>query len=165
MSGKAGRGRRSRRSARTGQKARLSSPDPATGSSLPQPQLIDNPGLATTSANGPAAGGSSAVPDLVARINDGEFDQDLYLLSRALRVRWEAVEAARVVRAMVSLQLGDLVRIKEEVKTRRHRGLIGKVVERHDNAVVICLGDNVADADHRHIRCSPLAVDKLPSRT
>jgi len=116
VSGKAGRGRRSRWLARTGQKARLSSSDPATGSSLAQPRLINNPGLTTTSANGPAAGGSSAVPDLVTRINDGEFDQDLYLLSRALRVRWEAVEAARVVSAMASLQLGDLVRIKDEVK-------------------------------------------------
>lgn len=130
---------------------------------MPQSRLIDNPGLATTSVNGPAAGGSSAVSDLVARINDGEFDQDLYLLSRALRVRWEAVEAAKVVRAMASLQLGDWVRIRDEVKTRRHRGLIGKVVERHDDTVVICLGDQVADADHRHIRCSPLAVDKLPA--
>ena len=163
VSGKASRGHRSRRSARTGQKPRPS-PDPASGGSLPQPQLIDNPGLTTTSVYG-AARGSSAVPELVARINVGEFDQDLYLLSRALRVRWEAVEAAKVVRAMASLQPGDWVRIRDEVKTRQHRGLIGKVAERHDDAVVICLGDQVADADHRHIRCSPLAVDKLPSRT
>jgi ribosomal protein L21E len=125
--------------------------------------VIDNPGLATTSVNGPAAGGASAVSDLVARINDGSSIRTSTLLSRALRVRWEAVEAAKVVRAMASLQLGDSVRIRDEVKTRRHRGLIGKVVERHDDAVVICLGRQVADADHRHIRCSPVAVDKLPA--
>jgi hypothetical protein len=80
-------------------------------------------------------------------------------------MRWEAVEAAKVVRATAGLQRGDWVWIKDEVKTRRHRGQIGKVVERHDDAVVICLGDEVADADHRHIRCSPLAVDKWMLRS
>ena len=100
----------------------------------------------------------------MARINAGEFDEDLHLLARTLRVRWEAVEAAKRLHAMASIQLGDWVQIKDEVKTRKHRGLIGHVVERHDNAIVICLGEHVVE-DHRHIRCSPLAVDRLPNPT
>ncbi len=70
------------------------------------------------------------------------------------------MEAAKTLHAMASIQLGDWVRLKDEMKTKRRRGLIGHVVERHEDAIVICLGEHVA-ADHRHIRCSPLAVDKL----
>jgi len=113
------------------------------------------------SSNGATARRSNAVADQVTRINAGEFDTDLHLLAKTLRVRWDAMEAAKMPHAMASIQLGDWVRIKEEVKTRRHRGLIGHVVERHDDAIVICLGQHIAE-DHRHIRCSPLAVDKLP---
>jgi hypothetical protein len=97
----------------------------------------------------------------VARINAGELDEDLYLLWQTLKARWDAVEAAKMLHAMASIQLGDWVRLKDEVKTKRHRGLVGHVVERHEDAIVICLGDHVA-ADHRHIRTSSLAVDKLP---
>lgn len=102
------------------------------------------------------------MPDLVARITEGEFDEDLHLLARTLRIRWEAVEAAKMLHAMAGIQLGDWVRTKDEIKTKRHRGLIGKVVERHDYAIVICLGEHIAD-DHRHLRCLPLAVEKLPT--
>ena len=96
----------------------------------------------------------------MAGISAGEFDADLYLLWQTLKARWDAVEAAKTLHAMASIQLGDWVRLKDDVKTKRHRGLIGHIVERHEDAIVICLGDHVA-ADHRHIRCSPLAVDKL----
>ena len=118
------------------------------------------PELPASSPHGAVAGRANAVADLVARINGGEFDDELYLLSKALRARWDAVEAARTLHAMATIQLGDWVRLKDEMKNKRLRGQIGHVVERHEDAIVICLGEHVA-ADHRHIRCSPLAVDKL----
>ncbi len=163
MSSRARRGRRFH-SPVPAQKAQRPAAD-ALESSPPQPQLAQSRELRTSpppvaSSNGTAVRRSSAVPDLVARINAGEFDEDLYLLSKALRARWEAVEAAKTLHAMASIQLGDWVRLKDEMKNKRLRGLIGHVVERHEDAITICLGDHVA-ADHRHIRCSPLAVDKL----
>lgn len=47
------------------------------------------------------------------------------------------------------------------MKAQRLRGLVGEVVERHDHAIVVCLGPDVASVDHRQIRCSPLAVEQL----
>jgi hypothetical protein len=164
MSSRARRGPRFR-SPVPAQKAQRPVAD-ASESSSPQPRLAQSRELTTSapsvaSSNDAASRRSSAVPDLVARINAGEFDEDLYLLSKTLRARWDAVEAAKMLHAMASVQLGDWVRLKDEVKTKRHRRLVGHVVERHEDAIVICLGDHVA-ADHRHIRTSPLAVDKLP---
>jgi hypothetical protein len=163
MSSRARRGRMFR-SPVPAQKAQRPVPDSAESSSHRSP-LTESPELRTSApssnSNDAASRRSSAVPDFVARINAGEFDEDLYLLSKTLRARWDAVEAAKMLHAMASIQLGDWVRLKDEVKTKRHRGLVGHVVERHEDAIVICLGDHVA-ADHRHIRTSPLAVDKLP---
>ncbi len=164
MSSRARRGRRFR-SPVSAEKAQHPVPDSPTESSRHQSQLIESPeprtsALPAAGSTGTAAGRSSAVPDLVARINAGELDEDLYLLSKTLRARWEAVEAAKTLNAMASIQLGDWVRLKDEMKTKRLRGQIGHVVERHEDAIVICLGEHVA-AEHRHIRCSPLAVDKL----
>ncbi len=165
MSSRARRGRRFR-SPVPAQKAQRPVPDSSAESSSHRSPLIESPELRTSappssSSNDAASRRSSAVPDLVARINAGELDEDLYLLWQTLKARWDAVEAAKMLHAMASIQLGDWVRLKDEVKTKRHRGLVGHVVERHDDAIVICLGDHVA-ADHRHIRTSPLAVDKLP---
>ena len=36
-------------------------------------------------------------------------------------------------------------------------------IERHHDAIVICLAVHGADPDHNHIRCGPLAVDKIPT--
>jgi hypothetical protein len=164
MSSRARRGRKFRTPV-SAPKAQPPAPSSPTDGPRFQPQRIESPELTSAppsaSSNGAAARQSSVVADLVARINAGEFDGDLHLLAKTLRVRWEALEAAKMLHAMAGIQLGDWVRIKDEVKTKRHRGLIGHVVERHDDAVVICLGQHIAE-DHRHIRCSPLAVDKLP---
>jgi hypothetical protein len=71
---------------------------------------------------------SGAIPDLIAQISEGEFDDDLSLLMKVIRTRWEAVGASKTLRALANLQLGTKVRIKDEVKTKRLRGLVGKVV-------------------------------------
>jgi hypothetical protein len=134
MSSRARRGRRFR-SPVPAQQAQRQVPDSPTESSQHQSQLIES-SEATMSApaaagsNGMAVRPSSAGPDLVARINAGEFDEDLYLLSKTVRARWDAVEAAKTLHAMASIQLGDWVRLKDEMKTKRLRGLIGQVVER-----------------------------------
>jgi hypothetical protein len=108
------------------------------------------------------AGRSGAVPELVTRINEGEFDDDLYLLMRVIRARWEAVEAAKTLHALASLQIGDRVRINQEVKSKRLQGLVGAVVARDDDAIIVCLGPHDTGVGHRHVRCSPLVVDRLP---
>lgn len=146
-------------------KGRPADAESSTQASQQRPQLIESPELRMSvtppaGANGAPVRASSAVPDLVAGINKGESDEDFHLLARTVRIRWEAVEAAKMLHAMASIHLGDWVRIKDEIKTKRHRGLIGKVVERQDDAIVICLGEHIT-GDHRHIRCSPLAIDKL----
>src|SRR5262245_65118157 len=138
------------------QKTQRQVPDVPTENTSPELRASGLP----ASSNGAASRRANALADLVARISAGEFDEDLYLLSKALRARWDAVEAAKTLHAMATIQMGDWVRLKDDLKTTRHRGLIGHVVERHEDAIVICLGDHVA-ADHRHIRCSPLAFDKL----
>jgi len=159
-----GRGFRSPVSA---QKTPPPTPDSPARSPQRQPHLIESSEPGTSAAPAPGSNITAAsrpitVPDLVVRISAGEFDEDLYLLWQTLKARWDAVETAKTLHAMASIQLGDWVRLKDDVKTKRHRGLIGHVVERHEDAIVICLGDHVA-ADHRHIRCSPVAVDKLPA--
>ena len=118
-----------------------------------------NPDLASTEPEMSGAG-----KGLAARIDGGEFDADLYPLMKTLRARWEVVEAARLSQAMADLQMGDQVRIKDGPQIKpRHRGLVGTIVERHDDAIVICLGVHGADPDHNHIRCGPLAVEKIPT--
>lgn len=164
MSGRTRRGRRFS-SPVPAQRTPPSTPDSLAPSPPHQPHLIEGSESRTSAppmsgSNLTAARRSSTVPDLVARISAGEFDEDLYVLWQTLKARWDAVEAAKTLHAMASIQMGDWVRLKDEVKNKRHRGQVGHVVERHEDAIVICLGDHVA-ADHRHIRCSPLAVDKL----
>jgi hypothetical protein len=108
------------------------------------------------------AGCSGAVLELVARVTEGEFDDGLYPLMRVIRARWEVVEVARTQQALASLQLGDRVRINEEVKSRRLHGLVGEVVACDKDAIIVCLGPHHTGVGHRHLRCSPLVVDKLP---
>src|SRR6266571_6861241 len=103
MSSRARRGR-SFHSPVPAQKAQRPVAD-ATESSSPQPRLAQSRELTTSApsvanSNGTTPKRSSAVPDLVARINAGEFDEDLYLLSKTLRARWDAVEAAKTLHAM-----------------------------------------------------------------
>jgi hypothetical protein len=166
MSSRTRRGRRFR-SPVPAQKTPPPTPDSPARSPQHQPHLIESSEPRTSAAPTPDSNTTAGrraitVPDLVARISAGEFDEDLYLLWQTLKARSDAVETAKTLHAMASIQLGDWVRLKDEMKNKRLRGQIGHVVERHEDAIVLCLGDHVA-ADHRHIRCSPLAVDKLPA--
>jgi hypothetical protein len=116
-----------------------------------------NPVLANTEPEMSGAG-----QGLATRINDGEFDADLYPLMKTLRARWEVVEALSLAQAMANLQMGDQVRIKDGPQIKpEHRGVVGTIVERHHDAIVICLAIHGADPDHNHIRCTPFAVDKI----
>lgn len=112
----------------------------------------------------PEEGGEDVVLRLVSLIGQGAFDHHLQLLGKALQARWDALETARELQAMAAIHKGDWVRFDDTMRTKRLRGLVGKVVERDERAqkIVVCLGSQEPDDEHRHIQCSPRAVLKLP---
>src|SRR3954454_1254391 len=87
---------------------------------------------------------------LLDAIAGGELDDHLTALA-------EAVDAT----ALAVLCVGDEVRINHAVSPRYLAGLQGTVIEVDDHSATIRLPRPVGRFSTGHVRCPPLALDKL----
>lgn len=103
----------------------------------------------------------NAIETLVALVTAGELDSELYLLYNTIGDRIEAIEAARLANALARLSIGDRVRIGHDVRPGYLHGLPATVIRRGTDTITIQLDRPVGKFVDGHIRCSPLAVEKI----
>jgi len=103
----------------------------------------------------------NAIETLVALVTAGELDSELHLLYNTIGDRIEAIEAARLANALARLSIGDRVRIGHDVRPAYLHGLQATVIRRGIETITIQLDRPVGKFADGHIRCSPLAVEKV----
>jgi hypothetical protein len=132
-------GKRSRRPTNTQQRAALPAPRPASG---PQP---------------------AADPDrlLLNAIADGELDHSLHALADAVNARRHLLHTLKAATALAQLCVGDEVRINHTVSPRYLHGVHGRVVDLEDDTATVCLHRPIGRFKSGHVRCPPLALDRL----
>jgi hypothetical protein len=103
----------------------------------------------------------NAIETLVALVTAGELDCDLPLLYDTIGERLHAIEAARLANALARLNTGDRVRIGHDVPPAYPHGLPATVTRRGIDTITIQLDHPVGKFVDGHIRCSPLAVERM----
>ena len=98
---------------------------------------------------------------LLDAIADGELDDHLTALAEAVDARRRLLLTVRSATALAVLCVGDEVRINHAVSPRYLAGLQGVVIEVDDHAATIRLPRPVGRFSTGHVRCPPLALDKL----
>jgi hypothetical protein len=105
---------------------------------------------------------AAAAPSLLDAIASGRFDDQLTALAEAIDARRHLVDTVRSAAALAALEVGDLVRINHAVSPRYLAGLGATIVEIDDHAVTLRLQRPVGRFASGVLRCSPLALDRLP---
>jgi hypothetical protein len=98
---------------------------------------------------------------LLGAIADGELDDHLTALAEAVDARQRLLLTVRSATALAVLCVGEEVRINHAVSPRYLAGLQGTVIEVDDHAATIRLPRPVGRFSTGHVRCPPLALDKL----
>ena len=62
---------------------------------------------------------------------------------------------------MAALCVGDEVRINHTVKPQYLRGAHGRIIDLDDHTATVCLHRPIGRFTSGHIRCPPLALDRL----
>ena len=132
-------GKRSRRPSSPKQRAALPAPPPVCG---PCP---------------------SGDPDrlLLDAIADGELDHSLHALADAISARRHLLHTVRAATALAQLCIGDEVRINHTVSPKYLHGVCGRVIDLDDDSATVCLHRPVGRFKSGHVRCPPLALDRL----
>jgi hypothetical protein len=132
-------GKRSRRPTSPKQRAALSAPRPASG---PQP-----------------AGDPARL--LLDAIAEGELDHSLHAIADAVNARRHLLHTVKAATALAQLCVGDEVRINHTVSPKYLHGVCGRVIDLDDDSATVCLHRPVGRFTSGHIRCPPLALDRL----
>lgn len=103
----------------------------------------------------------SDTASLPARIGSGQLDADLPALIDAINARLRAIEDSRTRQALAQLSVGTRVRINDTVSPRYLHGCCGEVHDIDGNHLVVCLDVPVGRFSSGHVRCSPLAVERI----
>ncbi|MCA1680051.1 MAG: hypothetical protein LC790_15210 [Actinobacteria bacterium] len=132
-------GKRSRRPTNPKQRAALPAPQPPAG---PRP---------------------ASDPDrlLLNAIADGELDHALSALADAINARRHLLHTVKAATALAQLCVGDEVRINHTVTPKYLRGIRGRVIALDDDSATVCLHRPVGRFKSGHVRCPPLALDRL----
>jgi hypothetical protein len=105
---------------------------------------------------------AAEAPSLLDAIASGQLDDQLSALADAIDARRHLVDTVRSATALAALAVGDLVRINHAVRPRYLAGLGATIVEIDDHAVRLRLQRPVGRFVSGVLRCSPLALDRLP---
>src|SRR3954470_2065582 len=105
--------------------------------------------------------GPSRHRSLLDAIADGELDDHLTALAEAVDARRRLLLTVRSATALAVLCVGDEVRINHAVSPRHLAGLEGTVIEVDDPAATFRRPPPVGRFSTGHVRCPPLALDKL----
>lgn len=133
-------GKRSRRSDSPKQRAALPPPSPVRGrrpSDDPDRLLLD-------------------------AIADGELDHFLHALADAIDARRHLLHTVKAATALAALCVGDQVRINDHVSPKYLHGACGRVIEVDEHSATVCLHRPIGRFKSGHVRCPPLALDRLP---
>jgi len=98
---------------------------------------------------------------LLDAIADGSLDQHLTAIADAIHARRELLHTVRSATALAELCVGDTVRINSRVRPRYLEGEYGLIVELHDHWVDLRLTRPIGRFRSGHVRCPPLALEKL----
>src|SRR3954453_4581579 len=98
---------------------------------------------------------------LLDAIAGGELDDHLTALAEAIDARRRLLLTVRSATALAVLCVGDEVHINHTVSPRYLAGLQGTVIEVEYLARIIRLPRPVGRFSTGHVRCPPLALEKL----
>jgi hypothetical protein len=99
---------------------------------------------------------------LLDQIAQGVLDPHLTAIAQAIRARYELLQTVSSAKALAQLAVGDAVRINHHARPRYLQGLPGRIIELDEQSATICLHQPVGRFTSGHVRCPPLALDKLP---
>lgn len=105
----------------------------------------------------------AADPDrlLLDAIADGELDHSLQALADAINARRHLLHTVKAATALAQLCVGDEVRINHTVTPKYLHGICGRVIDLDDDTATVCLHRPVGRFKSGHVRCPPLALDRL----
>ncbi len=116
-------------------------------------------------APGPTASPPPAHADpdrlLLDAIADGELDHSLHALADAINARLHLLHTVNAASALAQLCVGDEVRINHTAKPQYLHGAHGRVIDLDDHTATICLHRPIGRFTSGHVRCPPLALDRL----
>jgi hypothetical protein len=98
---------------------------------------------------------------LLQAIADGELDQHLTALADAIHARHHLIHTVASATALSRLCVGDTVRINTTIKPRYLHGVHGKIIDIDDESATICVHRPIGRFHTGHIRCPPLALEKI----
>ncbi len=98
---------------------------------------------------------------LLDAIADGELDHHLTALADAIDARRHLLHTVKAATALAALCVGDEVRINHTVTPKYLRGIRGRVIDLDDDSATICLHQPVGRFTSGHVRCPPLALDRV----
>ncbi|MCA1677788.1 MAG: hypothetical protein LC777_01980 [Actinobacteria bacterium] len=98
---------------------------------------------------------------LLNAIADGELDDHLHALADAVDARRRLLHTVKAASALAALCIGDDVRINHSARPKYLRGAHGRVVEIDEDTVTVCLHRPIGRFSSGHVRCPPLALDRL----
>jgi hypothetical protein len=99
---------------------------------------------------------------LLEAIAAGELDDHLTALADAVHARRHLLNTVRSATALAQLCVGDVVRINHTVSPRYLHGAHGTIVEVDDRTATVQLQRPVGRFRSGQIRCSALALDRIP---
>jgi hypothetical protein len=98
---------------------------------------------------------------LLDAIADGELDHSLHALADAINARRHLLHTVKAATALAQLCVGDEVRINHTVTPKYLHGICGRVIDLDDDTATVCLHRPVGRFKSGHVRCPPLALDRL----
>lgn len=100
---------------------------------------------------------------LLETIAAGELDDHLTALAQAVEARRALLYTVRSAGALAALCPGDLVRFTHAISPRYLAGRHATVVDVDGSAATVRLGQPVGRFADGHVRCPPLALERLGS--
>ncbi|MCA1701148.1 MAG: hypothetical protein LC790_20520 [Actinobacteria bacterium] len=98
---------------------------------------------------------------LLHAIANGELDEHLSALADAVHARHHLLHTVKAATALAALCVGDEVRINHTVTPKYLHGVRGRVIDLDEDTATVCLDRPVGRFKSGHLRCPPLALDRL----
>lgn len=98
---------------------------------------------------------------LLHAIANGQLDDHLTALADAVHARHHLLHTVQAATALAALCIGDEVRINHTITPKYLHGIRGRIIDLHDDTATVCLHRPVGRFKSGHVRCPPLALDRL----
>jgi hypothetical protein len=111
---------------------------------------------------GPTPGGPDPERSLLDAIAAGELDSHLTSIADAVHARQHLLHTVRSATALAELCVGDVVRINRTVSPQYLNGAYATIVAIDDRTATVRLQRPIGRFRSGQIRCSALALDRVP---